>query len=123
MKEPSCEGGDLLPMLFKEGEPGWGKADDVAAVGCVEGDEAAVVCVFPHREFGTGRAPSIHRFFVAPLAFCEPFKKIEDQVLYYGIAHRVSLRSIIYRGCRERDENAVAGVKLSNIGLTFRAEN
>jgi hypothetical protein len=97
-----------MTMLGEEGESSWGEADDVAAVRCVEGDEAPVVRVLPHREFGTGCAPGIHRLFVGSVAFCDPLKKIEDEVLDYGIAHGVSPRLIIYRACRERDENAFA---------------
>ena len=52
------------PMLGEEGEPGWGEAHYIAPVGSVKRDEAAVVCVFPHREFWAGRAPSLHGFLV-----------------------------------------------------------
>jgi hypothetical protein len=65
-------------MLGDEGETGWGEADDVAAVGCVEGDEAALIRVFPHCEFGAGCSPGIHRFFVGSVALCEPLQEIED---------------------------------------------
>ena len=95
-------------MLAEEGEACWGEADDVAAVRCGEGDEAAVVGVFPHREFGAGRAPGIHRLFVGPVASCEPFKEIEDEILDDDVGHFGFRPSIIYMGIAGRDENAIS---------------
>lgn len=72
---------------FEEGASCWGEVHDVAAVRCVEGDEAAVVRVFPHWEFGTGRTPGIHGFFVGSVALRQPLQEIEDEVFGGGIAH------------------------------------
>lgn len=83
-------------MLGEEGNCGWGEADYGAAIRCVEGDEAAVVCVLPDHEFGAGRAPGIHGFFVGSVALGQPLKKVEDQVLYYGIAHDWRSPSSLY---------------------------
>ena len=91
-----------MAMLGEEVAPRWCKSDYVAAICSAEGDEAAVVGVFPHGELGTGRAPSIHRLFVGPVASCEPFKEIEDEVLDDDVGHGVFARFIIYRGCRVR---------------------
>ena len=54
------------------------------------GDESAIVGILPNREPGAGSAPSLHHFFVRPLAVCEPLKKIEDQSFDYGILGGIS---------------------------------
>ena len=86
-------------MLGEEGESCWGEADDVVAVRCVEGDEAAVVCVFPHRKLRAGCAPGVHCLFVGPVALCQPLQKIEDEVLDYGVGHGFFAFHYIYGDC------------------------
>ena len=52
-------------------------------------DEAAIIGLFPNREFGAGSAPSIHHVGVASLSGCHPFEEIEDQRFYGCVGHEI----------------------------------
>jgi hypothetical protein len=68
-------------MLLEERQSCWGEYDCPSSVLHIMGHEAAIVGVFPDREFGTGGAPGVHDFCIRPASGADPFEKIEDQAV------------------------------------------
>jgi len=68
-------------MLIEEGYACWSEPHEASSVLLVQHEKSAIIGVFPNGEFGAGGTPRIHHFFIAPILFCEPLKKIQDQAL------------------------------------------
>jgi hypothetical protein len=78
-------------VLREEGSSCGGEPYDGSSMLRIEHEEPAIIGIFPDGESGAGRAPRFHHFFVTSILSREPLQKIQDQALYYGIAHRSSV--------------------------------
>ena len=64
----------------------------------IDGEESAIVRIFPNGKPGAGGTPDVHDFLMGPRALRHPIEKIEDEGFDDGISHCVFiLRKIIPR--------------------------
>jgi hypothetical protein len=79
-------------VLLKKRKPSRRNSDDAASVHFLLRDESAIIGILPNWESGARRAPSIHDLIVAPVAFRQPLKKVEDESFHDTVYHRLVLQ-------------------------------